>query len=393
MNILFMSGYNINPFDGGIARITKTLADLFVSKGHCVWYLGYRKISEDEVDRQLYFPTKQPKATQDNMKFLETVIGSKAIDVVIVQKNPCKDYLMMLQQCKINHKFLIISCFHNLILTPTANFAYSKERQLKKKRLGFVFSLLQNKIVKNLLLTIYIIKNRPLYNYIVDSSDITVVLGEGHRKELLKMIGCKKNNDIHVVPNCVEPSERTCDGDKDNVVVWIGNVDCSVKRIDYMIDVWSFVSKKHPDWSLLVLGDGPSLEEMKREVCLRQIPNVKFEGRVVPDKYYDRAKIICVTSVHESFSLVTIEAKMRGVVPVVQDCFPMAHEIVCNGTDGILVNAFNIDDYRQKLSTLLGDEDTIQKLSEEAKERSKIYTPEVIYKKWELLLNKVHKIN
>ena len=46
MNILFLSGYNINPVDGGIARITHTLAELFIESGHCVWYLGYRKVSD-----------------------------------------------------------------------------------------------------------------------------------------------------------------------------------------------------------------------------------------------------------------------------------------------------------------------------------------------------------
>ena len=63
MNILFLSGYNINPFDGGIARITYTLAHQFQSNGHIVWYLGYRKVSDDDSQKQLYFPSGTPEAT------------------------------------------------------------------------------------------------------------------------------------------------------------------------------------------------------------------------------------------------------------------------------------------------------------------------------------------
>lgn len=135
MNILFLSGYNINPVDGGIARITHTLAKLFIATGHRVWYLGYRKVSDDDIRRQLYFPTGKPVATTENLNFLENVIVTKCIDVVIVQKNPCEAYLKMLHECKKRHDFLIVSCFHNLILTQFYNYAYGVEYKLKRVNL------------------------------------------------------------------------------------------------------------------------------------------------------------------------------------------------------------------------------------------------------------------
>jgi glycosyltransferase involved in cell wall biosynthesis len=384
MNILFLSGYNINPIDGGIARITHTLAKLFIASGHSVWYLGYRKVSDDDIRRQLYFPTGKPVATTENQNFLENVIITKRMDVVIVQKNPCKAYLKMLHECKKRHNFLIISCFHNLILTQLYNYAYGVEYKLKKGKFAFIFSLLKNKWINQLLVHFYIIKNKSLYQYIVDNSDVSVVLGEGHKNELLKMIGRKFDDSIQIIPNCINETHMN-KLEKTNEVLWVGNVDCSVKRIDFMIDVWDKIQIKHPDWTLRILGDGPSLQEMKDKIRISNIKNICFEGRVIPNIYYERAKILCVTSVHESFSLVTIEAKMHGVVPVVQDSFPMAREIVNNGVDGIIVRPFSLNDFCEKLDSLMDNDELIKRYSESAIISSKYYAPTRISALWKSL--------
>lgn len=390
MNILFLSGYNINQHDGGIARITHTLANMFYNSGHNIWYLGYRKVSNDDSERQMYFPSPKPVATAENLNFIENILVTKHIDVVIVQKNPCKEYVKMLSVCKQKHNFLIVSCFHNLILTQIFNYAYGLEYKLKKHNLSFIFSLLKNKWINRFLVNIYIIKNRNLYKCIVDNSDVSVVLSEGHKKELLRMIGRKAEETIHIIPNCCDEVFRN-KAEKKNEVLWVGNVDCNIKRIDYMLDIWNIVQVKHPNWILRVLGDGPSLNEMKNRAHYFNMKNIIFEGRVVPDTYYDGAKILCVTSVHESFSLVTIEAKMHGVVPVVQNSFPIACEIVNNEFDGILVTPFSISDFSEKLNSLMCDEDLINKYSENAIITSKQYSPDRILALWNNLFKVLKK--
>ena len=122
---------------------------------------------------------------------------------------------------------------------------------------------------------------------------------------------------------------------------------------------------------------------MQKRVEVNKIQNIIFEGRVVPDTYYDRAKIICVTSVHESFSLVTIEAKHHGVVPIVQDSFPMAKEIVNDGVDGLLVLPFNRKDFVDKLDYLMSNEKLVKDYSRQAIENSQQYQVQRISSLWE----------
>lgn len=385
MNILFLSGCNINPYDGGIARVTKILADSFSKEGNNVFYLGYRKKSEDDIFRQFYFPSNKPEVTPQNQQYLEELIVKKKINVVIVQLNPCKEYIVMLNECKKKCNILVVSCFHNLILTQVYNYAYGVEYKLKKNHLSLLFLLLRNKWINWMLVQYYIYKNREVYKYIVDNSDLTVVLSYGHKKELLRMIGQKSNTSIHIIPNCVSEC-NAFQTEKSNDVLWVGNVDCSVKRIDFMIDVWKNVCARHPNWLLHILGDGPSLQEMKNKVRMNNIPNVIFEGRVIPGKYYDKAKILCVTSVQESFSLVTVEAKMYGAVPIVQNSFPIAGEIVNDGKDGILAKPFCLDNFCEKLDILMSSNEMLNDLSKAAVYDSHRYSPKNILKLWEELL-------
>ena len=384
MNILFLLGPNVNPQNGGVARITHTLANKFIENGHNIWYLGYRKVCEDDPDRQLYFPTAKLVSSNDNIKYLEKLLIEKSIDIVIVQHNPCREYLQMLQTCKVKHSFSIVSCFHNLVLTQVQNYAYLHEYKLRNRHLTFIYKVIKNRCVKKLLVGLYILKYRSLYKYVIDNSDISIVLSEGQKYEILKMIGRKFDNSIKIIPNCCDEKNANIT-DKSNEVLWVGRVDCDVKRIDFMIDVWSKIQKKHPNWILRVLGDGPALQEIKRSTVRSNINNIIFEGRVIPDAYYDRAKILCVTSSLESFSLVTIEAKMHGVVPVVQNSFPIASEIVNHGVDGLLVNPFNLNEFTETLSCLMSDEILIKKYSDCAMLSSRIYLPERIISMWEEL--------
>lgn len=386
MNILFLSGYSINPQDGGIARITHTLANMFNERGHNIWYLGYRKVSDDDSNRQLYFPIGKPIAIKENIDYLENIIDTKNIDIVIVQKTPCRDYIKMLAACKKKHNFLIVSCFHNLILRHIYNYAYVVENKLKKKKLSLFFNILKNRWINHLLVKFYIAKNRSLYKYVVDNSDVSLVLCEGHKEELLTMIGEKSNESIRIMPNCCNENNIN-KREKANEVIWVGRVDCDVKRIDYMMDIWDRIQNKHPNWSLIILGDGPSLSDMKKRAQINNNKNVRFEGRVIPDSYYDKAKIICVTSTFESFSLVTIEAKMHGVVPVVQNSFPIAREIVNNSVDGVLVKPFDIDEFSKQLDILMSNEDLINCYSQKAIESSQQYSPNRILSLWENLFH------
>ena len=120
--------------------------------------------------------------------------------------------------------------------------------------------------------------------------------------------------------------------------------------------------------------------------------NISFTGRVDPHRFYERSKILCVTSVHESFSLVTCEAHTHGVVPIVFDSFKAAPLVVSHGVDGILVKAFRLDQFASELSSLMNDSDKLFKLAAASDYSIIKFNPNVIFESWNTLIMGLKKM-
>lgn len=388
MNILFYHKCVIDPQLGGISKITYTLANIFRTYGHKVWFLSEienRKI--EDINTQFVLPNKRLMA-KENIIFFQNILNKHNIGVVINQYALSANSSSFLGICKSKFDFKLVSCFHNSILTPIYNFAYQKEYTLKKNKLHFLCKFLKMKAFKSMLTWIYISKHRSHYLKSVEESDAIVSLCDGLREELLVMIGKPFIKKHYVIPNCVIiPKESVFD--KKNEVLWVGNFDNSIKRPDVMLDIWAKISTRFTNWTLRFLGDGPSFTEMKDFAKRNNIKNVIFEGRVKPNEFYKRAKILCLTSTHESFSLVTVEAENYGVVPIVMNTFPAATLVVKNGLNGVLVDSYDKNKYTQCLIELLLDADKLKEMSDGCINYRDQFSPETIYKDWSKLFSEL----
>lgn len=391
MNIVFFHGNGILPNFGGISRITSILGDLFVSKGNRVWYIGAQDKHEGQSysERQHFLPFCD-LFSEDNVTYIATFIKENKVDVVINQCALDPNSAKFLSLCKARIHFLLVSCFHNSILTPVLNGAYQKEYQLKKKGLGFIFSLMNTRIVHSLMVKAYIRKHRENYLSTVNNSDKVVVLCDGQVQELYRMCGLKSSNKVCVIPNGIDMIVKSA-GTKVNTVLWVGTFDYSVKRPDNMLLIWKMVEDKHPDWELKMLGNGPSWNEMKQLSIILGLKHVCFEGRVVPEEYYNRASIACVTSVHEAFSMVILEAQRAGCVPIANNSFTSVPMLIENGINGYAVKAFDNMDFAKTLSSLMEETEMRKQMGKQAIENAKHFSLDNIYNKWEDLLKKNHE--
>ena len=197
------------------------------------------------------------------------------------------------------------------------------------------------------------------------------------------MIGLRDSSKIDIIPN-FNSTNLQYDRRKDNEVLWIGTTEFQTKRLDFMLDVWCIVYKNNPGWTLKVLGDGPSLTMAKELVKKEHIANVSFEGRVDPTKYLESAKIICVTSSHESFSLVTIEGLASGVYPVIINSFPAASMLIKNQENGSLVKAFSRAEFAKELNRVMNSPLPSPESLAASVEK---YSPEQAYQNWMALFD------
>ena len=386
-NVLFLYVKAVKPNIGGIGRITCTLGELFRTESYKVWYAATGKPEGREFYDAQLFLTEDDYSSKANYDQLSKFILDNKIDVIINQIAPHKPVALLFERLKeeIGDRIKLVNCFHTSVLTPAYNYAYQVEYSLRKKNMGFVFHLLKWKPVKNYLIHSYIKHYRGLYKEAVESADVNVVLNEGQEEELCKMIGVKSHPSIQIIPNCV-PTAKKSDAEKDNIVLWCGNFSCRVKRPDLMIDIWNYVSKKHTDWKLVMVGDGPDLEEMKGYAISNKIARIEFTGRVNSTPYFEKAKIVCVTSTQESFSLVAVEGMQHSAPVVMFNSFTMAPKLVENGENGFLVEDFNIKDFERKLALLMTDERTRIDMGKNARIKMVDYLPENIKERWKAII-------
>lgn len=388
MNIVFFHNNGIVPTLGGISRITDTLGRLFINRGNNVWYIGVQDKHKGHkyCSWQSFLPSSNLFA-DENTKYMVEFIKKYQVDILI---NQCAlDYrsAQFLAGCKKKADFLLVSCFHNSILTPVLNGAYQKEYLLKKRGLAFFFYLMRNHFISSLITALYICKHRKHYLSTLQNSDRVVLLCNGQQPELYRMCGITFSEKVCVIPNCISINAERPQY-KEKIVVWVGTFDYSVKRPDNMLRIWRQVESKHSDWWLLMLGDGPSWEEMKELSKSLGLQQVSFEGRVPPEEYYKKSSILCVTSVHESFSLVTLEAQRVGCVPVLNNAFSPASLLIQDGENGCLVPAFDNNAFANTLDSLMSNPMKLEKMGLKAVESVKRFSFDVVYAQW---LNELKK--
>lgn len=391
MNIVFFHGNGILPNFGGISRITDILGNLFVSKGNDVWYIGAQDKHKGQKYsvRQSFLPSAD-LFSDENLKYIASFVKENKIDTIINQCALDPNSAKFLALCREKAPFLLVSCFHNSILTPVLNGAYQKEYLLKKRGLGWVFNLMNTSIVRYLMTKAYIQKHRKRYLSTINNSDYVVVLCDGQIRELYRMCGLKTSNKVCVIPNGIDINAHFSES-KEKIVLWVGTFDYSVKRPDNMLRIWKIVENQHPDWTLLMLGDGPSWQEMQEMSKSLELKHVFFKGRIVPDEYYNKALIACVTSVHEAFPMVVLEAQRVGCIPVVNNSFTSIPMLIEDRVNGCIVKAFDNADFAKVLSALMDDSEKQKQISRRAIENAKRFSLDNIYEQWKILLNKNHE--
>jgi glycosyltransferase involved in cell wall biosynthesis len=158
------------------------------------------------------------------------------------------------------------------------------------------------------------------------------------------------------------------------------------KGFDLLVEAWSVVAKKHPDWILNVYGDGDRTELQNKidELNLTKsfIANEKTDAII--QKYLE-SSIFVLSSRYEGFGLVLIEAMNCGVPPVSFACPTGPKDIITHGEDGILVENGNIEQLAEKICYLIENEDVRKKMGRNARENVKKFKKEIIMDQWKKL--------
>lgn len=388
LKIVFVYENEFIPEKGGIRRVTDVLTQEFLKRGHVVYYLVFRK-TEDGLQykfpaKTYYFPDGNIDSESNNC-FINNFLKEKHIDILIYQNNLMSNILLPLNEYSSNPKTLFINVIHT---TPTLGLEYLRKSYFTINKID----------VKSVLRFLWHILNYPSYKakrkkslwrrlkYDIENSDNTVLLSKSYTSILVKKYNVSDIAKLTVIPNplCL-PSNTIVEKNKKNTLLYVGRLENEVKQTHLIIKVWNKLAPQFPNWTLKIVGDGPSRRLLESK-CRYKNQTI-FLGFTNPEKYYSEAKILLMTSLFEGWPLVIPEAMNSGVVPILFNSFESATEIISDSINGVLVNPFDLEEYMKKLESLMSNEEKLKILSKNAFESSQKFLVKEIGDRWEDLFN------
>ena len=173
------------------------------------------------------------------------------------------------------------------------------------------------------------------------------------------------------------------------MILAVGRLEAQ-KGFDLLIKAWSEVHKIHPEWKILIVGEGTLQND------LQQLIDLNFENltacKLVPfsnkvDELYRNCQVFALSSRFEGLPMVLIESMCFGVPAVSFDCETGPREIIKDSSNGMLVENGDIDQMSSALSKIISDESLRASLSNQCFTDREKYNLEFIIDQWKALLS------
>ncbi len=164
------------------------------------------------------------------------------------------------------------------------------------------------------------------------------------------------------------------------------------KGFDLLIEAFALLAADHPDWSLLILGEGPERVALQARIeHLGVAAAVQLPGHVgnLAD-WYRRADLFVLSSRYEGFPNVLAEAMAHGCAAVSFDCPTGPRDIVRDEVDGLLVTpSGGPPALAGALSRLMQDESLRRRMAVNAREVADRFASDRILGLWTQALSTV----
>lgn len=235
-----------------------------------------------------------------------------------------------------------------------------------------------NRALVSRLYTNLIMKKR-YFRMIERHADVVVTLTEGDSYLW------KKARHVEVIPNFSTMAVSRMADYKNKRVIAVGRLSAE-KGYDRLLKIWKRVSPQHQDWSLEFFGDGKLHHMLTNMIHDLQLLNVTINPPTPHiSEEYTKSAICVMTSHFEGFPLVLLEAIRHGLPCIAFDCPFGPASIIKDGICGYLIEENSIEQYAQKLSLLMNQEDIWKSLSKEAIKRGEDFSVETVMNRWRQL--------
>ena len=361
------------PTFGGSGVVATELGIQMAKKGHEVHFITYSQpVRLDIFEPNIYYHEVN---VHDYPLFeyqpYELALSSKMVDTVLTEG---------------------IDILHVHYAIPHAYAAYMAKKILLEK--GIYIPVVTTLHGTDITLVGKNPSYKPAVTFSINKSDIVTSVSQSLKENTLRSFVVK--NKIEVIPNFVDlslyqkdvPCQRSQiapNGEK--IVTHISNMR-TVKRIPDIIDIFYRIQNEE-EAILLMIGDGPEREKAEQQAKdLGIYSKVKFLGKTTEIK-----KLLCMsdlfllTSATESFGLLALEA-MAAKVPVISSNAGGIREVNVHGVTGFLATIGDVETMANYSLKLLQNPELHQEFRNNAYERAKEFSMDIIVPKYEEVYNR-----
>ena len=180
-----------------------------------------------------------------------------------------------------------------------------------------------------------------------------ITLCKGSKKELKKIYGV----DSVVIPNCfnVDLRDDSVLEKKERSFAFIGRMDYESKNFKLLLESWNFVKNKK-NWKLKIIGAGDK-SLINNYIKRKNIGSVYLYDAISPSdvlQVLEKNSVFVLTSCHEGFPTVLIEAASRGNALITTRYDGYSDEIAKDGVNAFVV-PFNASEVAEKIQGLIDD--------------------------------------
>lgn len=222
---------------------------------------------------------------------------------------------------------------------------------------------------------------------IINKVNKIVLLTEENKKEYLDRFKIDKAK-ITVIPNYVDSPigliKYDCDSKE---IIAVGRYH-NQKRFDLLIESFSLIARKYPEWSIKIFGNGDQYNYLQSLIIHKNLSNQIFLCGESKDKkgMYENKAFLCCTSEHEGFCLVLLEA-LSYKLPVISFNAPSGpSEIIDDGKNGFLINNGDCVLFSKAMENMIKNKHLRELMSSNSHYSLNKYNKKNIILKWRSIL-------
>lgn len=193
-------------------------------------------------------------------------------------------------------------------------------------------------------------------------------------------------DNVEAIPNPLPLMPKITSSQTEKRIIAVGRY-YQEKGFDLLLDAWSKIYQRYPEWRLEIFGDGDKENyEAIRDKLGIPASNCILNGRTNEiEKEYLNSSIYVCSSRFEGFGMVIVEAMACGLAVVSFDCPCGPSSIIANGEDGVLVETEQTDSLAEAMSSLIDNPDKRNLLAKNAIRNVQRFRMDQIAERWRSL--------